>query len=268
MKKMATIFENCPRRVRPSVASVSALVSMVLLAYATQAEVHAATAADFDLHISRLQSELPSSVGGSSTTSLKGAIIDVQNNRPWLELKNTSADAITEFNMTIPATHGGNRPFHFALLPQGLINVGANSSGVQITPGPPNTDDLHLTFEGDGLEPDEFIQFQIRFASDQHPNTGLPSFELALFNMCCDGEPMGSPSEVTVEFDDGDTFSGEWPEYPVSDYCIGEFGPPGDNPPTTYPFDDVIPEPSGALLVLLAVCGLAMSSASRGRRAA
>jgi hypothetical protein len=218
-------------------------------------------AGDFSLTINRDLTHLPSFVGTPLPINLPGPVVATQNNRPFIELKNTSTVPLTNFEMTIAGQKEGTDIFHF--VSPGIIKVppspNGNPSGVPMNATLTDDNDvLHIDF-GSGLLPGDFVQFQIQFASDSNPTAGLPSYQVALFNKCCDGSTMGSPSEVSVTFDGGPgTITGVWPidTFPLQN-CV--YAPPGSpNPPPNDTWTpEPVPEPAALLLGMLAGCGFA-----------
>ena len=201
-------------------------------------------------------------------TNLPGPVVATQNNRPFIELKNTSSTPLTDFHMTIAGQLEGTDLFHF--VPPGVLKVPAspngNPSGVTLNASLTEDNDvLNIDF-GSGLLPGDFVQFQIQFASDSCPTCGLPSYQLALFNMCCDGSTMGTASQVTVEFNGGPgTITGPWA---ITDVQSCVYAPPGQTPPppnVSFEPPPVVPEPSALLLGAVATFGLGAFRSSRRR---
>ncbi len=217
-------------------------------------------AGPFELTINRDLTHLPSFVGKPLPINLPGPVVATQNNRPFIELKNTSDVPLTSFEMTVAGQAEGTDKFHF--VSPGIIKVPAspngNPSGVTMNGSLTDDNDvLHIDF-GKGLLPGDFVQFQIQFASDANPALGLPSYQAALFNKCCDGSMMGTPSEVTVMFDGGPgTVTGNWPvdTFPLQN-CV--YAPPGspNPPPSDTWIPNPVPEPSALLLGMFASLGL------------
>jgi len=262
MIKMYKYQQTDLRAVRMRLAIIPALLAL----FALVCEIVPVYALDppttFDIQINR---DLAALNGSTTITNHSGAFIDAQNNRPFIQLTNLDATPLTTFEMTVADPSA----FHFAGLPQGLVNVVKTPSGVTVTPTfLLNGDKLKLDF-GPGLEQDESVQFQISFGADACPSCG-PSYQVALFNICHDTVPMGSPG--TLSANDGSPST--WIVDHTTRYVDGHDAPLFSsgilNPPITesaVPEQPNVPEPSGLLLVLMAVCGMAQTCCVRRRRA-
>src|ERR1043165_6168918 len=151
--------------------------------------------------------------------------------------------ALQDFSITL-----GDKDFHFADLStgeppqkiadliettssQGIGNVGFSTP----TSGAGAGDVLNIHFDTP-LPTNDFIEFQVRFASDSCPTCGLPSFETALFNYCHDGTTMGTtPATLTATTTDGSTSSDSWTRPGFSGYTNGYGTPGSDNSDTFTP---------------------------------
>ena len=263
---MSIFHRTCFRSARFRPAIVAALLALALQAIAALPVQAQSGVPPFELLISRDYQQLPSFTGTPSNKVLFGSVIETQNNRPFIYLKNLSPETMTDFHFQI-----GSDLFHFDTLASGLINVKANPSNVPITATAQNNgDELLLDFGPAGLAQNDAITFQIRFASDSCPTCGLPSFQVALFNMCIDGSSMGPRGLVSADFEGGGSFGpSPWPDFPVSPYDEGHFAPLGSPPPVTdsfFPPTPVVPEPSSLLLGLIASCGMTFFSRRRASR--
>jgi hypothetical protein len=254
-----TCFGSIPTRF----TIVAELLSLLALACAI-APVHAATPPPtFDLKIDRDLAHLndPSMIFNHS-----GAFIDAQNNRPFLQLTNLVDTPLTTFELTV----ADPSIFRFTNLPQGAANIVKTPSGVTATPTfLLDGDKLKLDF-GPGLEKNESVQFQIRLGADACPSCG-PSYQVALFNICHDGVPMGTPGTLSANGGTPISWIVDFPTHFVDGY----YAPTGSsallNPPITESAGSdvppVVPEPSGLLLAIVALCGMAQSCTARRRRA-
>ncbi len=212
------------------------------------------------------------------TNYTRGSVIATQNNTPFIFLENLATDPMQDFHITLPAMTGDpSSIFHFTPPPlaTGPINLKTQGpSTVQVSASlASNGDELVLDFGPNGLKTNEYIAFQVKFALDSCENCGKPSFQVALFDMCDDLQPMGPPPDTSIDYL-GDTppFEGPWNlEYP-SPYDEGVHPPLGQtltlNPPTTNSFfpPPTVPEPSALLLGLIALCGLSSSGVARRDR--
>jgi hypothetical protein len=104
--------------------------------------------------------------------------------------------------------------------------------------------------------------------TDNCPTCG-PSYQLALFNICHDTVPMGGPGTLSANGEDLSTWIVDFPTGYVDGYDAPVFTSAFLNPPKTESAGDdriVIPEPSGILLAIVALFGMAQSCVARRRR--
>jgi hypothetical protein len=261
MIKMFKFQRTCFRSTRMRPTIISALLTMFLLACAI-VPARAQTPPTFDIKINR---DLAALNGSTTPLNHSGAFIDAQNNRPFLQLTNLDDTPLTTFEMTVADAS----MFHFADLPQGLINVVNTPSGVTVTPTfLLDGDTLKLDFDA-GLEKGESVQFQIRLGADNCPSCG-PSYQVALFNICHDTKPMGSPGTLSANGGEPTTWNVDFTSHFVDGYYAPVFSSSIVNPPMTESAGvdkPTVPEPSGLLLALISLCGMVQSCGARRRRA-
>jgi len=262
MINMSDLKQICFGSIRMRFTIVPALLALFVLACAI-APIHAATPPlTFDLKIDR---DLAHLNDPTIITNHSGAFIDAQNNRPFLQLTNLVDTPLTTFELTVADPSA----FHFSDLPQGPANIVKTPSGVTVTPSfLLDGDKLKLDF-GPGLAKDESVQFQIRLGSDACPSCG-PSFQVALFNICHNGVPMGSPGTVSANGGPPTTWIVDFPTHFVDGYYAPTSSSSVLNPPITESVGSDqpnVPEPSGLLLAVFALCGMAQSLAARRLRA-
>lgn len=212
------------------------------------------------------------------TNYTRGSTIATQNNTPFIFLENLATSAMKDFHITLPAMTGdASSIFHFASPPSATGPINLKTSGpssVQVSASLDSTgNELILDFGSNGLQTNQFIAFQVKFALDSCENCGKPSFQVALFDMCDDLKPMGPPADVAVNYlDDTPPFEGPWSHFNASPYDEGINPPLGStltlNPPTTSSFfpPPTVPEPSALLLGLIALCGLSSLGSVRRDR--
>lgn len=270
---MSMLYRSCFRILRIRAAIISALLPLLLLTCAAGWVRAQSGVPPFVLQINRDYTQLPSYTGTPSSGAMFGPDIETQNNRPFIYLKNNSPEAMNDFHLVLPETFGSNL-FHFAALPKGLISVKSTSpSGVQVNPSATSAGhELVLSFLG-GLQQDQSVTFQVRFASDSCPTCGKPSYQVALFNLCVDGTTMGDPAQVQINFAGGGTFPlTPWSNFAYNPYDEGHYAPlettPTTNPPqtSTFPTVPTVPEPSGLLLALISLGGMWCSRTRHRRR--
>jgi hypothetical protein len=262
MIKMSKITRSYLGSIWNRSTTVPALLTLLVLACAISSVEAATPPPTFDLKIDRDLAHLndPTAISNHS-----GAFIDAQNNRPFLQLTNLVDTPLTTFEMTV----ANPSSFHFADLPQGAANIVKTPSGVTVTPTfLLDGDKLKLDF-GPGLDKNESVQFQIRLGADACPSCG-PSFQVALFNICHDAVPMGTPGTLSVNGGPPSTWIVDFPTHFVDGYYAPTSTSSVLNPPITESAGSdqpTVPEPSGLLLSLLALCGITQSCAVRRRRA-
>ncbi|MEN1679031.1 MAG: hypothetical protein AAGJ46_05530 [Planctomycetota bacterium] len=189
----------------------------------------------------------------------------INRSRPYIEVRNTSTIEtanITEFSMTI-----GDIAYDFGDSVLGAFAVVSQYSAEGLTvdsiSSPTNGDDIRIAFGGDGLAPGEVVRFQVDIDPETSTQFIHPDFRTVFFDLEENGD--ADNSVMTATFENG---------RPISVRLQDLNLPPGTVGSTVFansvrrPYDVmedielvtdggevVIPEPSAAILVLLATAG-------------